>query len=174
MKQFVLHNLEDAEKHQLALTESAHQAQSQIEKISKIKDPLSFLEQLKFERIGCDPLDKSKPWNLIEQINQTFTYLASFKAAALLFKWHPNMESLTLNLGTANGTDIESQYDGGVAAEIFAATSPSSNQKLKKDIEKVLSATASYKYVFFICPNIEKGYYETKLSNEVKVWSLGK
>lgn len=173
MKPVTLHSLKDAQDYEGFLLETAHQSRLQIQELSKSPNALDFLEQLKFERIGCDPLDQSASWNLIEQINQTFTYLASFRAASLLFKWYPSMESLTLNLGVIKGTDIESPYSGGIAAEVFAATSPSSNQKLKKDVTKVQSVSASHKYVFFMCPNIKAGHYRERAATGVKVWSLG-
>ena len=83
------------------------------------------------------------------------------------------MESLSLNLGIVSGTDIESSHNGGIAAEVFAATNPRSNQKLQKDIAKVQGVTASHKYVFFMCPNIETGKYKANNSQGIKIWSLG-
>ncbi len=68
---------------------------------------------------------------------------------------------------------IESDFDGGIAAEVFAAVHPKSNNKLQKDIQKVLDVNVKHKYVFFMCPNIKKGYYPNITKNEVIVWSLG-
>lgn len=173
MKQIILQNQEEAEKHIETLRHTAHEAQQRVQAISTSSSSLGFLEQLKFKKVGCDPLDGSRALNIIEQINQTFTYLASFRAAKLLFQWHESVGPLTLNLGTAKGSDIETTENDDIAAEIFAATSPGSNLKLKKDIAKVHATDAKYKYVFFICPNIEAGRYETPGSDEVIVWSLG-
>jgi hypothetical protein len=173
MKQLLLQNSGEADEYVRILRDTAHEAQLRVQEISEKTNALDFLEKLKYERIGCDPLDKSRSLNLIEQINQTFTYLASFRAAALLFQWHDLVASLTLNLGTAQGSDIESADIGGIAAEVFAATSPGSNQKLKKDISKVQGVSANHKYVFFMCPNIEEGRYETGIANGVTIWSLG-
>ena len=133
---------------------------------------LELFRKLKFEKLGFDPLKQERSLNVVEQVNQTFTYLASFMAARLLFEWYPHMERLDLNLGTAPGTDIESFDYGGVAAEVFAATSPSSNDKLRKDIRKVAASTARHKYVFFDCPGISAGKYSQSYSPEVVVWSL--
>jgi len=168
-----LNNINQAMEYERIIHNSSSKTTQHILELSTSSGSLSLLEQMKFERIGCDPLNPETPWNLIEQINQTFTYLASFKAAALLFKWYPEMESLSLNLGIAGGTDIESSHNGGIAAEVFAATNPSSNQKLQNDITKVRGVAASHKYVFFMCPNIETGQYETNNAQGIKIWSLG-
>lgn len=112
---------------------------------------LSALAALKFGEAGCDPLDSSRSLNLVEQLNQSFTYLASIAATAWLFEHHPDNAPFVLNLGTAPGSDIVSQ-DGVIAAETFAATHPGSNRKLEKDVEKVRAMEAVHKYVFFLSP----------------------
>jgi hypothetical protein len=43
--------------------------------------PLGFLYVLKFWSVGFDPMDSTRKMNLIEQLNQTLTYVASLKAA---------------------------------------------------------------------------------------------
>jgi len=173
MKKIVLKDVSEIQEHIEDIVHSAEQAQLRITEISEGTDALSLLERLKFEKLGYDPLNSSRDLNFIEQLNQTFTYLASLKAAEFIFKEHPNISSLTLNLGTASGSDIETSDCGGIAAEVFAATHPNSNNKLKKDIEKVSKTTAKYKYSFFMCPNIETGEYASKSTPDVFVWSLG-
>ncbi len=136
--------------------------------------PLHFLYQLKFDALGCDPLDPSRQLNLIEQLNQCFTYLASFNGAELLFSNHTRIKSLTLNLGTKSGWDIESEDDGGVVAEVFAAVTPQNNDKLTKDIQKVSGSSARHRYVLFMCPDYEAGRYKAQPAPAgVVVWSLG-
>ena len=95
---------------------------------------------------------EDRPKNLIEQINQTFTYLASVRTACWLLEDHPEAGSLRLNLGTVAGSDIES-LDGLVAAETFASVNPRNDDKLKDDIVKVSATAAIHKYVFYICPS---------------------
>jgi hypothetical protein len=169
-----LHKIEDIDTYIEDLRTSAEEAQLKLAEISEYAAPLEFLYRIKFERIGCDPFNPQRPLNLIEQVNQTFTYLASFKAAKMLFSWHSGLTSLRMNLGTSSGIDIGSDYDSGISAEVFAATSPSSNDKLKKDIEKVSKSTAKHKYVFFMCPNCDEGeYLKCKAPHGIKVWSLG-
>lgn len=115
-------------------------------------DALTALARLKFSMFGCDPLDSTRPLNLVEQLNQTFTYLATIKAARWLFSHHSDLDSLTLNLGTASGLDITGD-SGKIAAEVFAATHPDSNDKLRNDIERVSKTGAATKYVFYLSTN---------------------
>jgi hypothetical protein len=113
-------------------------------------EPLHAFSLMKFELSGFHPTD-DRSLNLIEQVNQTFTYLASFQATRWLFKYHPEAAPFRLNLGTASGTDIES-IDGSIAAETFASVNPRNNRKLDSDIDKVGRTSATHKYVFYICP----------------------
>ncbi len=169
-----MHKVQDADAYIDDLRVSAEEAQLKLAEILEYADPLDFLYRIKFEGIGCDPFNSQRSLNLIEQVNQTFTYLASFKAAKTLFSWHSGLTSLRMNLGTQSGTDIESDYNGGISAEVFAAVSPASNDKLKKDIKKVSKSQARHKYVFFMCPNCDEGQYlKCKVPKEIKVWSLG-
>jgi hypothetical protein len=114
-------------------------------------DALSAMARLKFAPTGCDPLDLERSLNFVEQLNQSFTYLATIEATRWLFDNHPEHSPFMLNLGTSPGTDIMST-DGAVAAEVFAATHPDSNDKLRKDIEKLGSLRAAHRYVFYLSP----------------------
>ena len=113
---------------------------------------MESLAKLKFKKIGFDPIDLKRSLNLIEQINQSFTYVASLRATCRLQELHPDAQMFTLNLGTASGTDVESADCGGIAAEVFSAVKPHNNQKLKKEVCKVSRVDARYKYVFFLSP----------------------
>ena len=62
---------------------------------------------MKFTEMAWHPID-DRPLNLIEQLNQTWTYLVTLKALPFLFERHPAAGGFRLNLGTASGTDIES------------------------------------------------------------------
>jgi len=173
MKKIVLKFESEIEGYIDEITHAAEEAQLRVAEMSESALAMEFLEKLKFEKTGYDPLNSQRDLNFIEQLNQSFTYLASFKAADYLFHNHAGISELTLNLGTAPGSDIETVDCGGIAAEVFAATKPSSNNKLNKDIVKVLSTEAKHKYVFFVCPDIEWGEYKQKSNKDVIVWSLG-
>ena len=75
-------------------------------------NPLDAFAKIKFEECGFHP-SEGRSLNLIEQINQTFTYLASVHATRWLLQEHPEAAPYRLNLGTEGGTDVES-VDGSV------------------------------------------------------------
>ncbi len=133
---------------------------------------LEMLRAIKFDPIGRHPIE-DRDLNLIEQVNQTFTYLVTFEAAAVLFEIHPGLSGLRLNLGTGAGTDIESLEPGLLAAETFAAVTPRNNRKLQKDIERVAAIEAAHRYVFFYSPGLATGRrleLEPRLTEPVQVW----
>lgn len=163
------------------IEESAARARDSLTRLITSENPLNFLRAIKFLKIGFDPLDANKKWNLIEQVNQTFTYLVSYNAADLLFALHPEAVEIQLNLGTEAGYDIvgiDKDRDKVFAAEVFAATSIHSNEKLRRDLIKVLTSNAKSRYVFFSAGDVsDVGWYKKykprfDLSN-VKVYSFG-
>jgi predicted Zn-dependent protease len=151
VKQRPVHSLDDLVAMEQAVLASAQASIGKLQDLLARDGGLTALAALKFGEAGCDPLDSSRSLNLVEQLNQSFTYLASIAATAWLFEHHPDNAPFMLNLGTAPGSDIASQ-DGAIAAETFAATHPGSNRKLEKDVEKVRAMDAAHKYVFFLSP----------------------
>src|SRR4051812_2480052 len=83
---------------------------------------IELLRTMKFEECGRHPTE-DRCLNLIEQVNQTFTYLATFRAVRHLFVSHPDVSAFRLNIGTTSGSDIEDADRQLVAAEVFAAVS---------------------------------------------------
>src|ERR1700740_3628219 len=79
-------------------------------------DGLAVLRALKFEPFGR-PLEP-RDLNQIEQINQTWTYLVSFRALTFLFERHPEAGGFKLSLGTRSGTDIMSLAPHAVAVSL--------------------------------------------------------
>lgn len=137
---------------------AAATAQRLFEQLEKAKD-LSALARLRFEESGCDPLDTTRALNFVEQLNQSFTYIATLSGARWLFREHPLSAPFRLNLGTAPGPDILSA-DSDVVAEAFAATRPDSNDKLRKDVAKLRGVEAKYRYVFYLSPVNAAAQYE--------------
>ena len=109
---------------------------------------LTAFRKLKFEDAGWDPLDSERPLNFVEQLNQTFSNLVALKATEHLLEHHPDAVPFTLRLGPIRGFDVESG-DGTVVAEVFAAVTYDSNDKLAKDTKKVAGSGAVHKYVFY-------------------------
>lgn len=126
-------------------------------------NPLALFHDLKFRQVGGHPVEE-RPLNVIEQINQTWSYLTALAACRLLLEAHPEADGFEVKPGARARTphDIFSLKPGICAAEIFAATHPRSNDKLRKDIDKVSRAETHFKYVFFCCPEpIETGWPHT-------------
>jgi len=155
-----------------AVADSAAKAAKTVAVLLQREPALTVLRKLKFDSVGADPLD-DRPLNFIEQLNQTFTYLATFDAVRFLFGEHPDRAPFTVSLGTAPGHDIVSS-DGSVVAEVFAAVRPESNRKLAKDLRKLHATSAPYKYVFYSCPNRASGEVAaSKTYPEIRIISLG-
>lgn len=171
-KQIIIQGKADIDRYMEEILIAAKETQINVCELSGNKEAVDLLYRMKFEAIGYDPLNSQRSLNLIEQLNQTFTYIASLKAAQFLLTNYNGLKSLTLNLGNRPGWDIETNDDGGVIAEVFAAVSPKNNRKLERDIKKVSEATARRKFVFFMCPGFEVGPYTEKHPN-VMVVSLG-
>lgn len=173
MKIKVIATPEEADALESSVTASAARVLQNIQDAANGSDAIKVLWQMKVAAFGCNPLDAESPLNLIEQLNQTFTYIASARAVKELLAEHPADAPFKLNLGTTAGSDIES-HNGRVAAEVFAAVNTSNNRKLAKDIEKVRATEASIKYVFFMCPGIARGRQpRLEKDAEVRVWSIG-
>jgi hypothetical protein len=169
-----IHGQADIDHLRKALIESSARTRLQVSSSVASLNPLELLFQMKFAKIGCDPIDSARHLNLIEQLNQTFTYEASLRAAEYLFRHHSSISLLNLHLGATAGWDIEGAEDGGLVAEVFAAVNPKNNRKLEKDIAKVSKATVPHRYVFFMCPDIVAGPYRKHTGPpEIQVVSLG-
>jgi hypothetical protein len=152
MKRQVIQSSDDLDRLESLVSASAKISTDRLRRLLDKHSGINALAVLRFAAAGCDPLDGVRPLNVIEQLNQSFTYLASIAAARWLLERYPNSAPLVLNLGTTAGTDIASA-DGSIAAETFAATDPESNDKLRKDIAKVAASAAAHKFVFFLSPS---------------------
>jgi hypothetical protein len=119
-------------------------------------DPMELLKALRFKSVGHDPLT-GEPLNVVEQLNQTFTILVTLSAVEQLIELHPDAGGFRLALGTSSGRDIESVAPDMVAAEVFSATHPNSNQKIKKDLARLSGDPARHRYVFFASPGFQPG-----------------
>jgi hypothetical protein len=133
---------------------------------------MELLKSLRFETVGRDPLT-GEPLNVIEQLNQTFTILVTLHAIKRLIDMHPDAGGFRLALGASSGRDIESVVPRLVAAEVFSATRPTSNQKLKKDIARLQADPAKHRYVFFAAPGYAAGRHEVlETDPRIKVYAI--
>lgn len=144
--------------------------------ISNESDSLQVLRLMKFSESGHDSADGRK-LNIIEQVNETFTYLVGLDAAKWVLQTHPELlpAGINVNLGTAAGFDLESVEAGVMAAEVFAATNPRSNDKLRKDLARLAEKATDYKhrYEFVSCLGFVVGRQTAlEAASGIQVWSF--
>jgi|SRR5713101_6593010 len=142
---------------------------------------LKLFRLMKFEAFGFHPID-AREINLIEQINQTWSYIAALVAARWLLAKHEDSGGFDLAPGAHAATrlDIMSKNRGLVGAEVFAAVRPENNKKLKKDLDKLARHNETHRYVFFLSPNYSKIEHQTLLDPDpcddgrfpIEVWSV--
>ena len=137
-------------------------------------EPLELFKQMKFGPVGFHPL-VNRPLNIVEQINQTWTFATALLAAKQLLALHPDAGGYTLAPGAhaSQDLDIMSVEPGLVGAEIFAAVSVNSNQKLRKDLAKLALRNELNRYIFFMVPKFERTERLEQFEQEgVNVWSV--
>jgi hypothetical protein len=119
--------------------------------------------------------------NLVEQINQTWTYLVALAAARRLLALHPDSDGYRLAPGAhaVEPLDIMSLADGLVDAETFAAVDAHNNRKLALDLEKMLNRKEKHRYIIFMSPKFPGNRRLPKFEKpsppertEVQVWSV--
>jgi hypothetical protein len=172
-KHIQISSMAEIERLKAILLESSVQTRGRLIDLARDTNAADFLTKIRFGKVGCDPLDKKRHLNIVEQLNQMFTYLASLLAVECLLDVHPEAIPFTLNLGTSAGSDIQSSRDGGIVAEVFSTTNRSNNQKLKRDIKKIAEKEATHKYVFFMCPEHMEGKQKSiPQYPDVTIWAL--
>lgn len=174
LKYLTVKREEDLEQYIDRIRQSAAQTQAWLTAFEG--DPLDLLYQMKFEKIGRHPIDLHE-LNIIEQINQTWTYAVALMATKQLLKMHPDVGGFKVAPGAHMSLplDIMSFEEGLVGAETFAAVRPGNNKKIYIDIEKLSVRDELNKYVFFCAPDYpdNKRIEQFKSKNKnVKVLSL--
>ena len=170
-----VHNDRELQHLQEQVRRAAHLTRTRLETLNL--DSMGALYTLKFEECGYHPVSGHQ-LNLIEQLNQTFTVMASLAAARFLFEWFPEPElgGLRFHLATQPGRDIESINPNVVEAEVFTAVRPNNNRKLRTEIRSLSQSPAVNRYVFFYAPKYDSGrqYNLERPEAEVQVWALGR
>lgn len=137
-------------------------------------DGLALLRHMKFDPVGFHPIDH-RPLNLLEQINQTWTFVVALRAAQVLLELHPEADGFTLAPGAhaAQPLDVMSRVPGLVGAETFAAVVPTNNRKLDLDLIKLSARAELHRYVFFMSPKYPATRRVERLERDgVQVWSV--
>jgi len=140
----------DIERERCKIAQAAGSAIAALSQLITSDLPLSAIYSMKFLEIGAHPLDQY-PLNLIEQLNQTFTILASLAGSEILLAGNQSL-SFDLNPGAGAGPDIIST-DKTIVAEVFAAVDPTNNNKLEKDIARLEKVEAEKKHLFYYTPS---------------------
>jgi hypothetical protein len=128
----------------------------------------------KFHAVGYHPID-GRALNLVEQINQTWTYLVALAAAKQLLTLHPEAGGYRMTPGAhaANALDVMSGVDGLVGAEAFAPVDPRNNDKLAMDLTKMAARSDRHRYIFFMSPKFPGAQRLPQFERDgVQVWSV--
>jgi len=137
-------------------------------------EALDLLRQMKFEPVGFHPVE-GHALNLVEQINQTWTYAVALAATRQLLGLHPDAGGYRLAPGAhaSEELDIMSEAEGLVGAETFAAVHPKNNQKLRLDLDKMAIRTEQHRFVFFLSPKFPGNTRRVQFERSgVQVWSV--
>ena len=164
-------NLSDVER-QIALVD-ASAARTRSWLLEHTGTGIELLRALKFDPAGFHPVE-DRPLNVIEQINQTWTYLVALLATRQLLELHPDAGGFRVAPGAHMSLplDIMSVVPGLVGAETFAATHPRSNDKINKDLRKLALANETHRYVFMMCPGLTAGRQPAFERDGVQVWAV--
>lgn len=116
-------------------------------------DPLDMLRRMKFDSVVFHPIE-GHALNIVEQINQTWTYCVAIAATRQLLLLHLDAGGFRLTPGAhaCQALDIMSVVQGFVGAETFAAVTPRNNGKLDADLLKLSTRQEKHRYVFFMSP----------------------
>lgn len=167
-----VHGKQEIDVHLEAIYSSAERTYRWIRQYSG--SPMELFRAFKFDPVGVHPF-AGHALNVIEQVNQTATYLVALEAARLLFDLHPEEPGYVIAPGAymSHPLDIMSITEGQVGAETFAAVDPRNNNKLKKDLMKLATRAERNRYVFFSSPLHPETKRRIELeANGIQVWSV--
>lgn len=171
--QLIVKTMEDVERHLEMVKAAAAKTQAWI--AAQSGEPMHLLRSMKFEAVGFHPV-ADHALNVIEQINQTFTYAVALAASKELLVRHPDAGGFVLAPGAhmSQPLDIMSVAEGLVGAETFAAVDPRNNRKLAKDLAKLRTCSERHRYAFFASPMYPGTVRRPLLESVegVEVWSL--
>jgi hypothetical protein len=170
----IVHNENDIEQHLATVKASAKRAANEL--VALANSPSQLFWRMKFEQFGRHPIE-DRSLNLVEQINQSWTYVSALEASRKLLKCHQGQVfQLAPGAHAALPFDIVN-LNGNICAETFAAVHPDNNNKLERDIAKLELHAQRHSeascYVFFISPQF---HTTARLPNReragIQVWSI--
>jgi hypothetical protein len=168
----VVDNIEDVDRYLGQVRDAAAKIHAWI--AAQTGDPLDFLRCMKFEKVGFHPVE-GHALNVVEQINQTWTYVVALAAAQHLLELHPEAGGYLLAPGAKAvlELDIMSKAPGLVGAETFATVHERNNKKLKDDMDKLAGRSEHHRYLFFMSPRFP-GFKRLPQweRNGIQVWSI--
>lgn len=168
----LVRTVEDIDRCLALVRKSAADTQAWIAR--QTGDPLELLRRLKFETVGFHPIEGCA-LNVVEQINQTWTYVVALAATRQLLELHPEAGGFRLAPGAHAeiALDIMSEAVDLVGAETFAAVDPRNNRKLDKDLKKLAARPEQHRYVFFMSPLFPASLRLPQFERDgVQVWSV--
>jgi len=168
----VVRNTQDVDRYLGQVRDAAAKIHAWI--AAQTGDPLDLLRRMKFETAGFHPI-QGHALNVIEQINQTWTYVVALAAARHLLEMHPDAGGYVLAPGAhkAIALDIMSETPGLVGAETFAAVTPANNKKLKTDLLKLSARAERHRYIFFMSPRFPGFKRLQQFERDgIQVWSV--
>jgi hypothetical protein len=174
MPQLTVRSVADIDSHLAEIEDSAARLRDWLG--AYVGTPLELLRRMKFDAAGHHPLEK-RPINIIEQVNQTWTYTVALMAARQLLLMHPEAGGFHLAPGAHASLelDIMSEVKGLVGAESFAAVTPRNNGKLAADLTKMGKRGETHRYVFLMSPQYPGTRRWRELEKPglpVQVWSV--
>lgn len=89
----IIKSVAELEKYKCLIKETSEKTVSNIHNLLNDYDNESFLYQIKFNKVGYEPILGHK-LNLIEQINQMFSYIVSLKAVEILLNIYTDTQRL--------------------------------------------------------------------------------
>jgi len=169
---FTVHSSQEVDHHLRTLCSCAERTQQWLRQFRG--SPIELFLSLKFDPVGAHPF-AGHALNVVEQVNQTATYLVALEAAKTLFKLHPDEPGYVIAPGAhmSQPLDIMSITAGHVGAETFAAVDPRNNRKLQKDLAKLATHADRHRYIFFASPKYPDTRRRIELEVEdIQVWSV--
>lgn len=168
----LIRSVEDIDRYLEQIRKAAADTHTWI--AAQTEAPLDLLRRMKFETVGFHPIE-GHALNLVEQINQTWSYVVALAAARQLLLLHPDVGGYRLAPGAYASIplDIMSEVEGRVGAETFAAVDPRNNDKLITDLAKMAARREQFRYVFFMSPRFPGSRRLTQFERDgVQVWSV--